>query len=224
MFIIIDHRIPEQAKQNLRKLGEVFELKSESIVYDAISSHPDIFIFQADKSTIIAKNSPKELVNFLNLNNIDFSFGNSNLSEKYPKTAFYNAAYRDNLIIHNKNISDSNILEICKNARFIDVKQAYSRCTTLILNKDRVITSDKGILKKLENAFLVDDSSIILPGFEHGFFGGCFGIFKKTIYVLGEINTIPNHKNLRTYIEDSGFNIVELNTGNLFDGGGIFFF
>jgi len=224
MFIIIDHRIPEEAKQNLRKLGNVFELKSENIVYNAISSHPDIFIFQAENSAIIAKNSPKDLVEFLDLNNIEFSFGNSNLYEKYPETAFYNAAYRDNLIIHNKNISDSKILESCKNSRFINVKQAYSRCTTLILNKKRVITSDKGIFKKLKNAFLVDDSNIILPEFEHGFFGGCCGIFKNNIYILGELKTIPNYKSLVSYIEESGFNIVELNSGNLFDGGGIFFF
>lgn len=223
MYIITDNRIPDEAKINLRAYGELIEVPQNDVVYTAISSHPDIFIFQDRDKLIVAPNSPASLISELKNRNIKFEFGEVSLGKKYPQTAHYNIAFNDGLMIHKKGITDEKLIEKTKPDEFVNVNQAYSRCTTLILKKDRIITSDSGINKALPQSFFIDDSNIILPGFDHGFFGGCCGVFENKLFVMGEIDTLPNSIELKKYIKESGFEIIELNKGCLFDGGGLFF-
>ena len=65
MLIIIDQKIPQEAKNRLSDFGELFLLESKNIVYSAISGHPDIFIFQMDNHLICSPNSPSNLIHKL---------------------------------------------------------------------------------------------------------------------------------------------------------------
>ena len=66
MYAIIDHRTPLTIKNNLKKYtDEFFEFSSNSITYNSISCHPDIFIYQDANKLVLAPNSPKDLLNFL---------------------------------------------------------------------------------------------------------------------------------------------------------------
>jgi hypothetical protein len=227
MWIIIDRRIADASKKVLSSLGNLLELESTGIVYDAISGHPDIFSCQADNHLIMAPNTPESFVAQLEKSKIGFEFGTKPLGMKYPNTAHYNAVVTEQLLIHNLDITDPKLLENCKSKQKIHVNQAYTRCNLMALDNKNFITSDKGIEKALVelnlNVFYVDPDKIELQGFAHGFFGGCCGVLEKKIILNGSLNCIMNKDSLQFFAEQAGFTLVELNDGPLCDAGSIFF-
>ena len=62
MYILIDHRIPKEAKIKLASYGQLIELESNEDTYNAISSHPDIFCCQTPDKLIIAPNISTKLI------------------------------------------------------------------------------------------------------------------------------------------------------------------
>ena len=223
MLIIIDKRIPEEAKKNLSKYGEIFELETYDIVYDAISCHPDIFIFQHNNKLIIAPQSPKKLIDKLKQLYIEFQFGSKNLSNKYPATAYYNVANNDNLFIGNMNNCTSEILELSKDKTWIQSKQSYSYCNNIILSEEHIITNDIKVQKQIKSSLFIKPEEIILPGFDYGFIGGCSGVIDKNLFLIGSLNHHSQGDIIKEYIKDSYYKLIELYDGPLFDGGGIFF-
>ena len=71
--IIADSRMPEEAKRNLKKLGDVLFLNPTEITYKSISAHPDIFFFQTEDGLIYAPNAPKRIVKELKKRKIKLS-------------------------------------------------------------------------------------------------------------------------------------------------------
>jgi hypothetical protein len=227
MLIFIDKKIPEQAKEKLSKYGELIEVFSENITYDAISGHPDIFICNYINLTILAPNAPKIIFNKFNEYKINYLTGLKNVGSKYPDTAIYNALITNNYCIHHIDITDKVVLENNSNKNFIKVKQAYTRCNLIHLKDDVYITSDEGILKTLNNknfkVFFVDKTQISLDGFKYGFFGGASGVFEDKLFIIGNLKYLKNSHELKNFIQKSNIEIIELYDGKVYDGGGIIF-
>ncbi len=227
MLIFIDKKVPEPAKANLKKYGEVVEFFTENITYEAISGHPDIFMNQIDGRLIVAPNLPQVFQNLLAERKILFTKGEKAVGSKYPETSFYNAVVTNNFIVHQTSLTDDSILRQCQQRTKISVKQGYTRCNLIVINHEKMITSDQGIYQHLVknniSALLVDPRGIALPGFDHGFFGGTCGISGNKFFIIGNLRFYPEGKNVRNFIEETGMKVVELYKGPLFDGGGIFF-
>ena len=227
MLIIVDKKIPDEAKSNLRLYGELLEFETTGIVYDAISGHPDIFITKAIDTWIIASNTPDFIKEALENHNIKVVEGEEPVGEKYPKSSIYNVVCTSTHLIHNFRNTDSIITRTCEDLDLIHVDQGYTRCNLIPLSDDAFISSDKGISKVLdrygiENIF-VDPKGIDLPGFSSGFFGGCCGIFDQKLFVIGKIDHLAKATELREFITSKNIEIIELYDGNLFDGGSILF-
>lgn len=221
MKILADKRIPDQAKINLEKFGEVIFLETRGITYPAISGHPDIFFCKTRDRLVCAPNAPKIIIDNL----YSKIAGKYSVGEKYPETAFYNAVVTDKYLIHNQRYTDSVLKEKCRQLDFIQVTQAYTRCNLIALNNDRFITSDKGIEKALANLNLevlfVNPQGISLPGFDHGFFGGTCGLRRDQIFFVGSLDHVADGEKIRKYL--SNYDIIELYDGPLYDGGSIIF-
>ena len=215
------------AKMNLGKFGEVIELFTEELVYNAISGHPDIFITQFAEYIIIAPNLPDEYKIQLKKHSIHFIDGNKPVGNKYPETARYNAVVTSKYFIHNLKISDKKLLEVAANKTKIHVLQGYTRCNLIPLNDEKMITSDNGIYKTLVregvDVLLVRPEGILLPGFRNGFIGGACGVFENHIFFLGSLKHHIDGKEIEMFVRKNGFEIIELYSGPLFDGGGILF-
>lgn len=227
MLIIADHRIPEQAKKMLSKLGELLLLKTENIVYDTISGHPDIFFCQVGNQLILAPGLPETIFHKLKDHNIDFIFGDQNPGMKYPSSASYNVVSTEKYLIHNSMSTELKILEKTGQLLPINVKQAYVRCNLLPLKNNVFITSDMGIYNALEpiaeKILYVNPQEILLPGFDHGFFGGACGVLDDKVFILGNLDKYSEGNSVRTFLQDQNYNIIELYVGPLFDGGSLFF-
>lgn len=225
MIILADKRIPEEAMRSLGKYGKILAVESDGITYPAISGHPDIFFCKAGEKLIVAPNAPKPIVDFLKAGENKMNIGQKEIGSVYPHTAPYNALITKDFVIHKKEITDSVILSVCHQQEFIDVKQAYTRCSTLALNENRFVTSDKGIEKVLSkkgfDVLYVNPAGIVLHGFTNGFFGGCCGVYKNKIFITGHLDYYPDGKKVKDFLSD--YEIIELYKGPLYDGGGLIF-
>ena len=227
MLIIADNRIPDEAKQNLSKYGKLLLLETSGITEKSISGHPDIFICNTGKKQIIAPNTPAEIKAALKKRNISFEEGEKPVGMNYPDAAKYNAVIIYKTIIHRSDITDKKILEECKDYNIIHVSQGFTRCSLLPLDGKHFMTSDEGIHKTLlQHGFTslkVSVSGIILRGQPHGFFGGACGVCENKIFILGSLDHYCDKEKVELFAAQTGFKIVELYDGPLFDGGGIFF-
>ena len=97
---------------------------------------------------------------------------------------------------------------------------------------DRIaITADSGMARELksENIEVIDiyDSEAIkLPPYKFGFIGGTAGVFRNTVYFIGNLAAHPCGAKIEDALKKVGYNCVSLdeNSDSLFDMGGIFFF
>lgn len=224
MLIFIDNRAPNEAKQELARLGEVVNFQTRDICYEAISGHPDIFLYQHPGGLIIAPNTPEEYQLLLQQKGVAYSLGKSAVGEKYPFSAYYNALYTPFGVLHNHNICDPAIQQTHPDR--LNCRQGYVRCNTIFLGNS-FFTSDRGIEKLLtqcaESIIYVDPQDIVLQGYSSGFFGGSVGVWSNKVYVCGRINRIKDYSLLVDAIYAEGFEIVELYDGPVVDVGGIFF-
>lgn len=224
MLIFIDARAPHLAKETLRKHGEVVDFLSSGICYDAISGHPDIFMFQHPGGLIVAPNLPEVYRNRLAEQGTNVITGIQAVGPEYPATAYYNALFTNIGILHNKKITDEKVAST--HARLIHCRQGYVRCTTIQIG-ETFYTSDVGVEKTLLDndckVLFVNPQNIALQGVKYGFFGGCLGVYSKKVYFCGAIKYLDVYKILVEQIEKEGFELIELYPGPMLDVGGIFF-
>ena len=230
--IIADSRIPEEAKKNLKKLGNVLFINPTSVTYNSISSHPDIFFFQKDDALIYAPNAPKRIIKELKKRKIKLIEGKKEVGQKYPETVPYNAVGIGNLLIHNLKHTDETILSSYEN--HINVNQGYTRCNLLALNENAFITSDLAISRQLSavnsqsqsstvKVLYIDPKQIKLEGQRNGFFPGCCGVWKNNLIVCGSTKNLKEKTELDKFLKENNFNLIELYDGELIDVGSIFF-
>ncbi len=225
--IIADAKMPEEAKGVLSGFGQTVWFETRDIVYPAISGHPDIFMTQVNEKLIVAPNIPRKYIEFLKNHNISYTPGNKPVGKKYPETAYYNAMSDSSLILHNEQISDEVVMKYSEHLQKIHVKQGYCRCNCISLDGKGYVCSDRGIESVLRAAgktvFYVGPEKIKLEDFLHGFFGGACGIIDNTVVICGSLTTFCEGEKLREFIENKGFEILELYNGPLTDVGGILF-
>lgn len=227
MLIIVDHTIPGEAKKNLLNFGELLEIQTTGITYPAISGHPDIFLTQIHDQLVVAPNLPEKYIRVLQDRKITIVFGKKPVGEKYPETAGYNAVVTQKYLMHNPKITDPSIIKIAGQKASIAVNQGYTRCNLIFLNDENAITSDRGIQNQLEksgvNTIFLNPAGIQLPGFSHGFFGGCCGFYDSKLFVLGNPNRHSDGEKLKSFLDTLNIKLISLCDAPLFDGGGIFF-
>lgn len=226
MLIIVDYRIPELALLELEKMGSVVLFRSEKL-RGPLEGHADIGMFHNGSETILAPDAPEYIQQELRKHGVPFSTGEKPSGSSHPDTATYNAAGSKGLLIHNTRFTEPKIRSLYP-TNIVNVKQGYSRCSTLIINNDAIITSDEGIAASLQrinkNVLLVKSKNISLPGLPYGLFGGCCGGIRNTIFLAGSLSFLEDGEIIRAFIENAGFQLVELQPTIPQDVGGIFIF
>ncbi len=228
MLAIVDARAPGEAIQKLRTIAdELLLFESDGITYESVSGHPDIFIYQDGSNLVAAPNSPDSLLNFLERNSLSFQFGRSFVGQTLETTAGYNCVVTEDFLIHRSGFTDKLVLDFSKQKKFIDIPQAYTRCSMCHIGNNTFITSDMGIhkvlLKHELESFYFDPSEIRIKIHRNGFLGGTCGVYVNIVYFLGNILLHEDGKVLEKFITDKGLEIICLSNEKLYDGGGIFF-
>jgi hypothetical protein len=225
MVILVSKNLPKRALKALASFGGLTLFQTDGITYPAISGHPDIFFCPVGDGLVVAPNVPKAFKIQLSKQNLSWKEGLESVGRNYPETACYNCVVTEDFLIGNKDFVDKKIWKYAGDKEFIHVKQGYTRCNLLPLANNRFITSDKGIEKTLTEknmeVLYVNPMGILLPGFEHGFIGGCCGVSGNKVFFIGNLNHYTEGERIKSFL--SGYEIAELYDGPLFDGGGLFF-
>jgi len=228
MLAIIDGRSPTESIDNLKKhVDDVLLFESIGITSNSISGHPDIFIFQYGFDLIIAPNSPQLLFEFLDKHQVSYSLGQKIVGEEFKNCVSYNCLSTEEYFFHKAGFAEEEINKLNHNKKFVNLPQAFTRCSLTHLGNNKYISSDNGVVKKLAQAglecFYFSPDQISIPGHKNGFFGGTNGSSKNKIFFNGNVDLHEHGQTLRKYIEDMDIEIVSLNHDFLYDGGGIFF-
>jgi len=227
MLILLDRKMPETAKKKLASYGEIVEFATKDITYEAISGHPDIFFCPTPAGLIVAPNLPEEYFSILDQNHITYLKGFLPVGKEYPETARYNSLVTDKVNIQNITASEPIIRKLNPNLEVIPAKQGYVRCNLIALPNETYITSDRGIEKTLKQCNLevlyADPTCVKLEGFDHGFFGGAFGLFGNTLFVCGSLKYFKEQAYILAFTERAGVSVIELHDGQPVDVGTILF-
>lgn len=176
----------------LRVIGRDVEFtESSGIVDDPISCHPDIFMCKLgmDEGEIVYAKSEA-------------------LGKEYPMDVKYNAACTGKFFLHNLKYTAPELLEKARNRGFtmVNVKQGYSKCSTVIVDENSIITYDRGITQAARDAgisvLLVSPEGVILPGYDRGFIGGASGRVGKEIIFNGDLSKHEDYRQIKKFIEE----------------------
>ena len=207
-------------------------LAASKDVYDSISSHPDISIFDFDhKIFVVSPQAPADAVRALKGTGARVITSGSTPHGKYPDTAPLNAVRVGKFVIHNTLHTDRAIKALVEEfgLELIFVNQGYSRCSTIPVGERAIITCDAGISKAASTAGLevelISQGSILLEGQRHGFIGGASGVLPDgRIVFLGDVRKHPDHEAILSFIGGHGAGYLHIEGLDLFDAGSLIFF
>ncbi len=222
---IVNGNLPKEAIDKLSDFGNVVLFSTSGITYPQVSNHPDLFFCAGTRKWVVARNTPAEYIQKLKSLEVEYVLGSTPVGSVYPKSACYNAVVTDKYFIHKFSVSDAVLKKTYGHLNPVSIPQGYARCNLLPLKNNGFITSDKGIQKVLieqnMDVLYVDSSQVLLPGFEHGFFGGCAGVYRDMVFLSGSLKYLNDGERVKNYLRKLNYQVIELYDGPLFDGGSI---
>lgn len=225
--VFVSEDIGKEAEFSLNSYGiKTVKISPHPKLYNAVKTHPDMQLCHLGGNNIVCDGEVLNRISEISpIPNICLGSG---LAENYPYDIRYNAARVGGYLICNKAYTEQIILDkaAADGVAVIDVRQGYAKCNICILTENAVITSDTGIKNTLEKypveVLLIEDSSVVLKDFNHGFLGGATGkISEDKLAVNGNIKYHKNGKEIINFAYKHNVEIVSLNNQNIEDIGSI---
>ena len=187
-----------------------------------VAFHTDLSVFSFG-NTLICVPYLYELLS-KKLENVSIICGSAAFSP-YPYEITYNAALVGNKLFCKTEYTCKKILDECENRGIIpiNVSQGYAKCSTVVINNDSIITSDRSIQKAAEkegiDVLLVSNEGVFLDGYPNGFIGGASVVTDKEVVFIGNIFCSPNACKIIDFIELKGKKVITFPEEKLYDIG-----
>lgn len=230
-MIIIGKKYSDILRIPIEKLGfEVELLPDNPNVEEKLSGHADLSLFYDGAGLIWAaeylKNS--ELVEKLSFMGYGIRYCAKPQGSVYPADVQLNLRLAGSSFFYNPATAECAIAEHLMHdlgKKPIPVKQGYSACSTLSVAEGAIITADRGILSAgLANSFdvlFISEGFIQLPGYDHGFIGGCaFSAGDDRIAFTGSLIAHPDWEKILAFLTKYSVEPVFLTDQPVFDIGG----
>lgn len=230
-MIIIGEKYSDILSIPLNKLGfEVELLPDNPNVDEKLSGHADLSLFYDGAGEIWAAEYLKDSKLIRKLSNMGFGihFCAKPQGSVYPSDVQLNLRIAGSSFFYNPASADSTLAEHLMHTLYkkpIPVKQGYTACSTLFVAESAIITADRGILAAgLANGFdvlFIKEGFIQLPGYGHGFIGGCaFAAGKGKIAFTGNLDAHPDKEKILAFLAKYSLEAVFLTDLPVFDIGG----
>lgn len=151
----------------------------------------------------------------------------SRVRRDYPGDVAYNALGLDRYFVHRLDATAPELLAAAKTLGLepVNVRQGYTKCSTVAVDGGAVITADTGIASALESRGLavlrIRPGYVALPGYDAGFLGGTSGRIGNAVWFNGDLSRHPDHLAIRTFIQHRGLTVVDFPGTELVDIGSI---
>ena len=217
------------AKELLDAIGiEVIPLVPYGRLDVPVASHADMLFSVVDNKIFCYEEYVKEnnLLDALASSGKELVFVSCGCDSEYPKDVSLNVLWIGKALICKVKSTAKEILDYAKENGYVivDVKQGYTACSTLVLNENCAITTDKTIFNALEKigkeALLIPTDGITLKGYNCGFIGGATGVFDNTVVVFGQIDTLGNYSEILHFLERENLSTKCILAGGVYDFGG----
>ena len=146
----------------------------------------------------------------------------------YPGDVLCNVLAWNGYVLGNFKTADVTIRQAAEKmkAAWLDVKQGYVACATVLVDEKSAITADEGIARCLKkngmNVLRIHSGDILLPGYPYGFIGGCCGKLAPDVMAFaGKLDSHRDSEHIRTFLKIRGIKAIELMDGELLDVGGL---
>ncbi len=198
----------------MRKGYGLVEIRRTGKVYDAVSSHGDIYLCKIRNELVAAPVQLPFLLEGLLLSRTEFTRGASDPGYRYPANVRYNAAQIGGYLVHNTKHTDPVILSRAKDLdlKLIHVKQGYTKCNLVVVDENSAITSDAGLASALTkhgiDILLISQGHVRLSGFPYGFLGGASGRVDGEIIFNGNLSAHPDQEEIKEFISRKGLMTV----------------
>ncbi|MGN0709443.1 MAG: DUF6873 family GME fold protein [Anaerovoracaceae bacterium] len=203
--------VPEVASYLEKQGRRVIFVTGSDGVEKPVKDHPDMYICRlgiSDDSPVIAA-APDEP------------------GAAYPESVAFNAACTGKYFIHNLGYTSDRLIKAAEDHGFsmVDVRQGYTKCSTVIVDEDSVITYDKGIERACSAAgmdvLLIRPGYVRLDGYDTGFIGGASGRIGDAVVFAGDLDDHPDGGAIRDFIEAKGLSVRCCGKGGLVDIGSV---
>lgn len=184
--VIVSYKISEGFEQLLTNL-KIDIIKTEPIyeIDVPVRDHPDMAVHPIDYKKIVVYNKHETYYREkLKKYGVEVIPSSNNLNKLYPNDIALNVSRTNDYYFYKENCIDLSIEKnLIGNSKPILVKQGYSKCSSLIIGNNLVITSDKGLCNTYLNngvkCYLIPFGEIYLTGYDTGFIGGCGGMISE---------------------------------------------
>ena len=232
---LTDERISEKCRSALKNRGFfVIDLPAFDAFETAVQSHPDMLLFYLNGKLFVHEQyraiASKELSLLTQLKpQIKTVLTYDKVNEVYPDDIIFNAAIVGKHLFGRLKYISPTVLRYAESTGISlhNIKQGYSACSCCVVDSRSIITSDKSLSRAADttglSVLLIEEGHISLPCHEYGFIGGACGLFDKTLYFIGDINSHPNAKEIIAFATERGVNTVSLSDEPLADCGKIIF-
>lgn len=230
MNIIFLSEMAHQAMIDYMKTkGNVILIPKDDRFDSKISTHPDLIISIIDDTLILDEKAHISIFNQLDALGVPYVLGNSKLSAIYPEDIAYNAVITKDTLVHNLDYTNPLLLlhSRYRNRKLIPVKQGYTKCSTVVVDDEHLITNDKGIYeaaKENMNILLVEQGNILLEGYDYGFLGGASASLENTVVFHGDLSKHPDYLRIKTFLEAAQKKLLYFKEFPLTDIGSILVF
>ena len=207
--------------------GTVILIPKDTRLDSRIANHPDLILTVIDGTLIIDQNADSNIFTQLDTLEIPYVKGYSRLSADYPMDIAYNAVitgrylihhttYTEPLLLLHSNYSGKNVL--------LPVKQGYTKCMTVLVDENSIITSDPAIYQALIDhmeVLFIEPEHVELPGFPYGFLGGASASFEDMVVFHGDLSKHPDYPRIKTFVEAAQKELVFFDHFQLTDIGSV---
>ena len=146
----------------------------------------------------------------------------------YPENVRLNCLYLNGKLYGKLDAIANEVKCFCNenDIHLVNVNQGYTKCSTLVVGKNAVITSDISIYKAMckngVEVLLISSGQIILEGFDYGFIGGAGFYDNNTVYFFGNAELHPDYHKIKNFCENHNSKIEILSSNfPLTDIGGV---
>lgn len=212
-IIFLSELANEVLIEYMKTKGAVVLVPKDKRFDERINSHPDLVISIIDGTLIVDEHANIEIFKQLDVLDVPYVLGNSRLAAAYPNDIAYNAVTTKDYLVHSLNHTNSLILQHSKSSgkKLISVKQGYTKCSTVVVNHNSIITSDQGIhqaSKDEMNTLLIQPGHVLLEGHDHGFLGGASGSFEDSIIFHGDLSKHPDFEKIVAFVEGNNKEVI----------------
>ena len=199
------------------------------VLAESMQRHADLgIVIISTKKAVCPPESYAYYKNALSPYGFEIIEGETSVGSHYPEDSAYNVGIVGKRCFLNQKVCDGVLYEtlLKEGYEIINVKQGYAKCSICPIDENSFITGDVSICKagkKLGmDVLLVSNDNIALSGFSNGFFGGCTGMESQdTLLINGNIDTLPDGKEIRNFLSAKNIKIKNLTEGEVKDIGSI---